>query len=207
MKARSAPLTAVFRQPKWSVNMLTTGEQKNIIPMARDPTQATEIIDTWGRITLDQWYFRHCLKNMKAMKQLHHNDSKHVWQAICGYPFFNRNYWARKKRWLLSPLCRITNVSESEHFRDHDFLGTLYFSLVLHMSPVLKNTSFIHIAKINSKNHTWGAYRPCFVASGVHVEGFFVMIPFLCVCYKCISPLFGSVEKWDVFLANSKTNK
>lgn len=40
MNARAAPLTAVFLQPKRSVNMLTTGEQKKIIPIARAPTQA-----------------------------------------------------------------------------------------------------------------------------------------------------------------------
>lgn len=40
-KASAAPPTAVFRQPKRSVNMLTTGEQKKIMPMARAPTQAT----------------------------------------------------------------------------------------------------------------------------------------------------------------------
>jgi len=42
MKATVAPPTAVFRQPKWSVNMLTTGEQRKIIPIARAPTQAGE---------------------------------------------------------------------------------------------------------------------------------------------------------------------
>lgn len=42
VKASSAPPTAVFLQPKWSVNMLTTGEQKKIMPMARAPTQARE---------------------------------------------------------------------------------------------------------------------------------------------------------------------
>lgn len=42
IKATAAPLTAVFLQPKWSVNMLTTGEQKKIMPMARAPTQAAE---------------------------------------------------------------------------------------------------------------------------------------------------------------------
>lgn len=42
IKASAAPLTAVFLQPKWSVNMLTTGEQKKIMPMARAPTQAAE---------------------------------------------------------------------------------------------------------------------------------------------------------------------
>lgn len=40
MKASVAPPTAVFRQPKRSVNMLTTGEQKKIMPMAKAPTQA-----------------------------------------------------------------------------------------------------------------------------------------------------------------------
>ena len=39
-KATNAPPTAVFLQPKWSVNMLTTGEQKKIIPMASAPTHA-----------------------------------------------------------------------------------------------------------------------------------------------------------------------
>lgn len=42
MKASRAPPTAVFLQPKRSVNMLTTGEQKKIMPMARAPTQAGE---------------------------------------------------------------------------------------------------------------------------------------------------------------------
>lgn len=42
MKASNAPLTAVFLQPKESVNMLTTGEQRKIMPMARAPTQAAE---------------------------------------------------------------------------------------------------------------------------------------------------------------------
>ena len=42
IKASAAPLTAVFLQPKWSVNMLTTGEQKKIMPIARAPTQAGE---------------------------------------------------------------------------------------------------------------------------------------------------------------------
>lgn len=42
MKASAAPLTAVFLQPKWSVNMLTTGEHKKIMPMAKAPTQAAE---------------------------------------------------------------------------------------------------------------------------------------------------------------------
>lgn len=42
IKASAAPLTAVFLQPKWSVNMLTTGEQRKIMPMARAPTQAAE---------------------------------------------------------------------------------------------------------------------------------------------------------------------
>lgn len=41
-KATAAPQMAVFLQPKWSVNMLTTGEQRKIMPMARDPTQAAE---------------------------------------------------------------------------------------------------------------------------------------------------------------------
>lgn len=42
MKATVAPPTAVFLQPKWSVNMLTTGEQRKIMPIARAPTQAGE---------------------------------------------------------------------------------------------------------------------------------------------------------------------
>lgn len=42
MKASNAPLTAVFLQPKQSVNMLTNGEQKKIMPMASAPTQAGE---------------------------------------------------------------------------------------------------------------------------------------------------------------------
>lgn len=42
IKATAAPQTAVFLQPKRSVNMLTTGEQKKIIPMARAPTKAAE---------------------------------------------------------------------------------------------------------------------------------------------------------------------
>lgn len=42
MNASAAPLTAVFLQPKRSVNMLTTGEQKKIMPMARAPTQAVK---------------------------------------------------------------------------------------------------------------------------------------------------------------------
>ena len=45
IKASVAPPTAVFLQPKRSVNMLTTGEQKKIMPMARAPTQAGEEID------------------------------------------------------------------------------------------------------------------------------------------------------------------
>lgn len=47
IKASDAPQTAVFLQPKRSVNMLTTGEQKKIMPMARAPTQAGE--DAEGR--------------------------------------------------------------------------------------------------------------------------------------------------------------
>lgn len=50
IKASAAPLTAVFLQPKWSVNMLTTGEQKKIMPMARAPTQAGEEEDRRGTI-------------------------------------------------------------------------------------------------------------------------------------------------------------
>lgn len=36
----AAPPTAVTLQPKMSVKMLTMGEQKKIIPMEREPTQA-----------------------------------------------------------------------------------------------------------------------------------------------------------------------
>lgn len=49
IKASAAPLTAVFLQPKWSVNMLTTGEQKKIMPMAKAPTQAAEGTERRGR--------------------------------------------------------------------------------------------------------------------------------------------------------------
>lgn len=42
MKATAAPVVAVIRQPKRSVNILTMGEQKKIMPMARAPTQAAE---------------------------------------------------------------------------------------------------------------------------------------------------------------------
>lgn len=42
IKASVAPVTAVFLQPKRSVNMLTTGEQKKIMPMASAPTHAGE---------------------------------------------------------------------------------------------------------------------------------------------------------------------
>ena len=45
INANVAPPTAVFRQPKRSVNMLTTGEQKKIMPMARAPTQAEEEVE------------------------------------------------------------------------------------------------------------------------------------------------------------------
>ena len=63
MKAKVAPLTAVFLQPKWSVNMLTTGEQKKIIPMASAPTQAAERVkkkencQTDGKTTLNRSYY------------------------------------------------------------------------------------------------------------------------------------------------------
>lgn len=39
-RATAAPPTAVTRQPRRSVKMLTMGEQKKIMPMEREPTQA-----------------------------------------------------------------------------------------------------------------------------------------------------------------------
>lgn len=39
-RATAAPPTAVTRQPSISVKMLTMGEQKKIMPMDREPTQA-----------------------------------------------------------------------------------------------------------------------------------------------------------------------
>lgn len=42
MKAMAAPVAAVVLQPSRSVKMLTMGEQKKIIPMAREPTHAGE---------------------------------------------------------------------------------------------------------------------------------------------------------------------
>jgi hypothetical protein len=42
MKATAAPVVAVIRQPKRSVNILTMGEQKKIMPIARAPTHAAE---------------------------------------------------------------------------------------------------------------------------------------------------------------------
>lgn len=42
MKAMVAPMAAVVLQPIRSVKMLTMGEQKKIIPMAREPTHAGE---------------------------------------------------------------------------------------------------------------------------------------------------------------------
>lgn len=42
--ATAAPTTATFRQPNRLVNTLTMGEQKKIIPMDREPTQAVEKI-------------------------------------------------------------------------------------------------------------------------------------------------------------------
>jgi hypothetical protein len=42
MKATAAPAVAVIRQPKRSVNILTIGEQKKIMPIARAPTHAAE---------------------------------------------------------------------------------------------------------------------------------------------------------------------
>lgn len=40
IRATAAPPTAVILQPKMSVKMLTMGEQKKIIPMDSEPTQA-----------------------------------------------------------------------------------------------------------------------------------------------------------------------
>ena len=42
MKATAAPAVAVILQPKRSVNTLTMGEQKKIIPIDRAPTHAAE---------------------------------------------------------------------------------------------------------------------------------------------------------------------
>lgn len=42
MNATAAPVVAVIRQPKRSVNILTMGEQKKIMPMARAATHAAE---------------------------------------------------------------------------------------------------------------------------------------------------------------------
>lgn len=42
MKATAAPAVAVIRQPKRSVNILTMGEQKKIMPIERAPTHAAE---------------------------------------------------------------------------------------------------------------------------------------------------------------------
>ncbi|TNN81895.1 hypothetical protein EYF80_007803 [Liparis tanakae] len=41
-KAKDEPQPNSMPYPKWSVNMLTTGEQKKIMPMARAPTHAGE---------------------------------------------------------------------------------------------------------------------------------------------------------------------
>lgn len=46
MKAMAAPAVAVIRQPKRSVNILTMGEQKKIMPIERAPTHAAEEIST-----------------------------------------------------------------------------------------------------------------------------------------------------------------
>lgn len=51
-KASNAPPTAVFLQPKRSVNMLTTGEQRKIMPMAKAPTQAGEGEEKGGRFIM-----------------------------------------------------------------------------------------------------------------------------------------------------------
>lgn len=42
MKAMVAPMAAVVLQPSRSVKMLTMGEQKKIMPMAKEPTHARE---------------------------------------------------------------------------------------------------------------------------------------------------------------------
>lgn len=42
MKAMAAPVAAVVLQPIRSVKMLTMGEQKKIMPMAKEPTHAVE---------------------------------------------------------------------------------------------------------------------------------------------------------------------
>lgn len=42
MKAMAAPEAAVVLQPIRSVKMLTMGEQKKIMPMAKEPTHARE---------------------------------------------------------------------------------------------------------------------------------------------------------------------
>lgn len=42
MKAMAAPEAAVVLQPMRSVKMLTMGEQKKIMPMAKEPTHARE---------------------------------------------------------------------------------------------------------------------------------------------------------------------
>lgn len=42
MKAMAAPKAAVVLQPIRSVKMLTIGEQKKIMPMAKEPTHAGE---------------------------------------------------------------------------------------------------------------------------------------------------------------------
>lgn len=46
MKAMAAPAVAVIRQPKRSVNILTMGEQKKIMPIERAPTHAAEETNT-----------------------------------------------------------------------------------------------------------------------------------------------------------------
>lgn len=42
MKAMVAPMAAVVLQPSRSVKILTMGEQKKIMPMAKEPTHARE---------------------------------------------------------------------------------------------------------------------------------------------------------------------
>ena len=55
IKATNAPLTAVFLQPKRSVNMLTTGEQKKIMPMAKAPTQAGKEVERKENSIRNMW--------------------------------------------------------------------------------------------------------------------------------------------------------
>lgn len=60
MKATAAPAVAVIRQPKRSVNILTMGEQKKIMPIERAPTHAAEKRSTKIYLSLT-WYPVVCL--------------------------------------------------------------------------------------------------------------------------------------------------